>query len=228
MTPRSPPAKNAFIWLIIANTLIWLVQVMGEILHPGFYEQVASIFALHPDRLATAPWQLFTYMFLHADIDHLGYNMIALFLFGLIAERVVGTRNFLLAYFAGGIVAGIASTVLYPNSTSLGASAAVYTLIGLVAVLRPTAPVFIGAPVPALVLAVIYFFLDVAGIFSPSPDNVAYAAHVVGLGVGVLFGLYWYDKYKLEKTIEQEAIQEISEEELDEWEEKWMKTASAW
>ncbi|MGX8686097.1 MAG: rhomboid family intramembrane serine protease, partial [Spirochaetales bacterium] len=54
-------------------------------------------------------WQFFTYMFVHMEFFHLFFNMYALFMFGTMLERAIGTKEFLLFYFVTGVLGGVAN-----------------------------------------------------------------------------------------------------------------------
>src|SRR5690625_1379026 len=68
------------------------------------------------------PWTLVTYMFLHAGIGHLFFNMLGLFFFGPRVEARIGSRNFLLLYFARGLSGSVFSLILVPTSPVIGSS----------------------------------------------------------------------------------------------------------
>lgn len=74
-------------------------------------------------------WRLLTAMFLHADIMHLVFNMLALYIFGRDIERFFGKKKFLLIYFVSGLVGSAASFVLV-EGMSVGASGAIFGLMG--------------------------------------------------------------------------------------------------
>src|SRR3989344_8970660 len=104
------------IWLIAIITGIYFIQILS----PAFTEA----FVLESSDIASRPWILFTSMFLHGSIVHLLSNMFALFLFGLILEKEIGTKKFLLIYAITGIFAGYVASMFYPSS--LGASGAIF------------------------------------------------------------------------------------------------------
>ena len=93
-------------------------------------------------------WQFFTYMFSHVSFWHLFSNMLGLFIFGVIVERNVGSKEFLLYYLLTGTAAGVASYFSYLYSGSvftvvLGASGALYAVMLMFAVLFPSAVVYV-------------------------------------------------------------------------------------
>jgi membrane associated rhomboid family serine protease len=164
-------------------------------------------------------WILVTSIFLHGSTEHLLYNMLALALFGTILERIIGSKKFLFVFFFTGIAASIASTFFY--DASLGASGAIFGLLGCLAVLRPKMQIWVmGVPMPMFVAVIVWLIIDLAGVFYPT--NVANAAHVAGLIVGLIIGFVWRKKFYeyVQKRIKPKVVEE---KELDSWENEWMK-----
>ncbi len=90
--------------LIIINVLIFIAQqTIGS--HSSFIE---DNFALHTWQSPLfKPWQLLTHMFLHASIDHIFFNMFALWMFGSILENLWGPKRFLTFYLICGLGAAL-------------------------------------------------------------------------------------------------------------------------
>ncbi len=208
--------KNYAIILIAINTVLLILEALFPV--------IVDNFALFPPRVFIAPWTIITSMFLHSGFEHLLYNMFALGLFGMVLERIIGSEKFIKGYIACGIAASIATIFMYPSSYSLGASGAIYGIIGILAVLRPRMMIYFGVPLPMLFYAAIYVFFDVVGIFTGvNPDNIAYAAHIAGFAAGATLGYFWKKEFVEEKEIRKEISHEIDDEELDRWEDKYMR-----
>lgn len=90
--------------LLIINVLAYLVGMVFGIHSGGFNDLFGLHFFLAPD---FGVYQLVTYMFTHASLSHLFFNMFALWMFGCIVERTWGARKFLFFYMACGIGAGL-------------------------------------------------------------------------------------------------------------------------
>jgi len=177
---------------------------------------VTDLFVLESSRVLINPWILVTSIFLHESVSHLVFNMFALLLFGFILENIIGTRKFLFLFFAGGICAGIASAVFY--QASLGASGAIFAVIGCLAVLRPKMIVWaIGVPMPMFIAAIFWALIDLAGIFYPS--NVANAAHLGGLIFGVIFASIVRKNYKQHKEKEKNVL---NKKQISDWENDYL------
>jgi hypothetical protein len=145
------------------------------------------------------PWMFVTSIFLHASIEHILFNMIALFFFGTYLERMVGPRLFLLVFFLAGIVGnfGYMLTTWGSIVPAIGASGAIYGVIGMLAVLTPMTMVYVYfiVPMPMVVFAALYALLDFIGLFVPS--DVAHGAHIAGLAVGIAFALILRSRYRV-------------------------------
>lgn len=183
----------------------------------SFFPAVTELFLLSSDKVLQEPYRLLTSIFLHGSFLHLGYNMIALALFGLVLESIAGWKRFMVVFFAAGAAASMVSAFFYPYS--LGASGAVFGVIGALVVLRPRMTAFaLGVPMPLIAAAAVWLFLDLAGVFFPS--DVANMAHIAGLASGILAGTVWLRRLR-EKPKKKKAADMLQEEELKKWEESW-------
>lgn len=156
----------------------------------------ADVGTLFSGGLLTEPWRIFTSMFLHANPEHLLLNMFALFIFGNELERRTGGGWFSLIYFVSGVV-GSAGFMLFsgPAESALGASGAIFGVIGALIIIAPRLTVyFFGiAPVPMAIAGIIYALLELIGW--NSGDNIAHSAHLLGLFGGlVLAAVYKKDE----------------------------------
>jgi membrane associated rhomboid family serine protease len=117
-----PVVKN----LLIINGLFFLATVSLE---SSFGIDLVKILGLHFYRSEFfQPYQFATYMFLHADFQHILYNMFALWMFGYLLENVWGSKRFLTYYVLTGIGAAIVQTVVtWWNLSSIESSALIYT-----------------------------------------------------------------------------------------------------
>ena len=135
-----------------------------------------------------------THGFVHADWQHLLFNMITLYFFGRAVEGVftdlIGAVGFLLFYLSAILVAILPTYLRHrhdPRYRSLGASGAVSAVLFAYILLAPWSLIFVFfLPVPAIVYAVFYvgysIWMDRQG-----RDNVNHSAHLWGAGYGLLF-----------------------------------------
>jgi membrane associated rhomboid family serine protease len=179
--------------LIGANVLVFVAQmVAGRLLTDWLGLMPAAV--IEQFRV----WQTGTYMFLHAGLFHLLFNMLALWMFGTELERMWGTRYFLKFYFVCGAGAG-ALTVLFSllpfgfagamyQSIIIGASGAIYGLLLAYGLYFPDRPIlmFMLFPIPAryfvMIIGAIAFYSSLG-----ATGGVASATHLSGLVIGYLY-----------------------------------------
>ena len=197
------------VYLVIFTVIVFIVQ--------SVYPITESLLLISSEVLER-PWILVTSIFLHADVRHLLGNIFGLIVFGLILEKVIGYKNFLLVFFVTGIIAGISALFLYDRV--LGASGALFGVIGALTALRPRMIMYIPGLtyLPLVVAAFIYLLLDSAGLFYPS--NVANLGHIAGLMSGAIIGFILRKKFPEPKKSKKQKI--LSEEELDRWEDEYI------
>ncbi len=178
---------NAALILIGVNILVFLITNIA----PRTQVYLAMIPRLVID--ANAWWQVFTYMFAHANIYHILFNMLGLFFFGIQLERRIGSTEFLVFYLISGLLAGVFSLLLYWFSGSqmimlLGASGAVYAVLLAFATFFPNAMIYLFGfiPVRAPILVLGFTALALISQFS-GRSGVAHLTHLAGFGVAYLY-----------------------------------------
>jgi membrane associated rhomboid family serine protease len=190
----------------------WIFALLGLSESASLNEAVYSFgmipyFILRGQYLYT----LFTSMFLHANIWHIGGNMLFLYVFGDNIEDAFGHVRYLAFYFIAGLAADLAfigtqllssdpSALLVPT---IGASGAIAGLLGAYLILYPRARIltliFVGwvfiVPLPAILFLGLWFvyqvFFSLLALGVEAATGIAYWAHVGGFVVGIFFGLVW-------------------------------------
>ena len=138
-------------------------------------------------------WQPLTYMFCHSGWNHIIFNMLALFCFGIAVEKAIGSWEFLLFYLVCGILDGLISILLYwilgINTLLVGASGAIYALLLLYAVLFPQNKIYIWGiiPIKSPLLVGIYAIIELGSELFGSNDGIAHLAHLSGFVVAWLY-----------------------------------------
>lgn len=194
--------------LVALCIVVFIIQIVV----PG----VTDAFVLQSTDVLARPWILVSSIFLHASLEHLMYNMLALALFGIILERLIGSKKFIVIFFIAGIVASIASALFY--SAALGASGAIFGVLGCLAAIRPKMVVWVySVPMPMFIATGLWLIIDLFGVFYPS--GTANVAHIAGLVFGVAVGLYMRKQYPSEKRVKEKLVRE---EEIDDWENQYM------
>jgi membrane associated rhomboid family serine protease len=196
------------LWLSLIIIIIFILQK----LIPGLTE----LFRLDTNLVSIRPWTLITAIFLHSGMVHLLSNLFALALFGSILENIIGSRKFLILFFVSGLVASFASLPVYTRV--LGASGAIFGIIGMLGILRPKMTVWLYyLPMPMIVALFVWAAGDLLGYFAPSPgDHIANMAHLGGLGVGLVAGIYYCKQFREKKKKKEDVY--IDEEKVKEWE----------
>ena len=137
-------------------------------------------------------------MFMHANLLHIGGNMLFLWVFGNNIEDVIGRAGYVFFYVAAGFIATLAHLAVDPRSTIpvVGASGAIAGVMGAYLVLFPR------VPIRTLIVFFFIFLRDiearwllgfwfVSQFFVNPQSGVAWAAHVGGFVFGVVAGLVW-------------------------------------
>jgi membrane associated rhomboid family serine protease len=148
-----------------------------------------------PRLILIRPWTIITYMFLHAGVMHLAFNMLGLFFFGPRVEERLGSRSFLNLYVISGISGALLSLVMGPSAAVLGASAAVFGVMLAFAWFWPDAPIHIWGvlPIKARTLVIITTVLALWSGLGGVQSNVAHFAHLGGYAGAFLY-LKWLDR----------------------------------
>lgn len=139
-------------------------------------------------------YRLVSYGLVHADAQHLLFNMITLFFFGGLSERLIsqylGPGGYVMFYTAALVVSILPSYLQNRNNPqylSLGASGAVAAVLFIYVLLAPWSLIFVFfIPVPAIVFAAFYIGYSVY-MDRRRSDNVNHSAHLVGALFGMLF-----------------------------------------
>ncbi len=179
--PSIPGLPVSYSGVILA---VCVVVFFISLIAPTF---VYTYLALNPASLMLRPWTLVTHMFVHANFDHLFWNMLFLFFFGMELERRVGEARFLEIYFLSGIVAAVGQ-MLVSSGTLVGASGALYGVLGCLAVIAPEIRVFLFFILPLSIRYATVLFAIIDFLMVGSGDSIAHAAHLTGLVVGLIFG----------------------------------------
>jgi membrane associated rhomboid family serine protease len=192
--------------LLVVNIAVYMLQAFAEPLLIGY-------FALWPLHVAAAeysgpgfaPWQLVTYSFLHGNLMHLAFNMLALYMFGSDIERVFGQRRYTVYYFVCVIAAALAQLLFAmvtnsPPYPTVGASGGVFGLLlafGLYFPRRMVMLIFPPIPMPAWLFVTLYGALELFLGVTGTAQGVAHFAHLGGMAGGFVAIRYWRSRSRL-------------------------------
>ncbi|HVZ48814.1 MAG TPA: rhomboid family intramembrane serine protease [Gemmatimonadaceae bacterium] len=160
--------------LIAANIIVFFLQYAA----PGITDPLVFV----PYAILFRPWTIVTYMFLHAGLSHILFNMIGLYFFGPRVEARLGSRRFVQLYFVSGISGALLSFLFAPTSAIIGASAAVFGVMLGFAMFWPRDRIYIWGilPIEARWLVVITTALALWSGLQGSAGGVADFAHLGG------------------------------------------------
>ncbi|MFA4952865.1 MAG: rhomboid family intramembrane serine protease [Candidatus Pacearchaeota archaeon] len=166
-----------FLDVVLFFVSLVLINIYGE----DFF---SNYLAITPSLILQGKslWTFFTSMFFHAGFFHLFANMFSLFFIGNFLERIVGKKRFFWIYIFSGLLGGVffvASGLIFNdlNVPAVGASGAIFGLLGVLAVLVPYSRIYLL--VGPLILLAVEFIL---GPFIPASFQSLF-----GLVVNILF-----------------------------------------
>lgn len=189
---QTPPVvKN----LIIINILVFMAMKLLPV--GGAIEQYCALWVNLPGWMNFHAYQFITYMFLHANFEHIFFNMFALWMFGRTLEYELGSRRFLIYYMICGVGAALIQAAIAWGMGQpmqlVGASGAVMGLLLAFGVMHPNAVIMLLIPpIPmkakwfVIIYGLIELFLGWRGA-----GNVAHFAHVGGMLWGFLLLRWW-------------------------------------
>ncbi len=123
-------------------------------------------------------WRLITSTFLHGGLVHIALNMVGLYWLGTIIEQALGTTRFLLVYFVSGLAGSAAALWMDPLSPTVGASGAIFGLIGALLILEYMATGSLMGQAMVLILVNLAITFSLPGI--------SVGGHLGGLAGGIV------------------------------------------
>jgi len=203
------------IGIIISNILIFLLEIISP---PGMEKTVYAYGAVPQYILTFEKFQpihpaltVFTAMFMHGGVFHLGGNMLYLWIFGNNIEDKLGHLRFIIFYIFCGITAAYSHALIDPHSLTpmIGASGAISGILGAYLLLFPRTGVytliFLGffvqvVKIPALIVigfwAIVQFINGLVSTGFVKQGGVAWFAHIGGFLTGLLTIKLWLPRRK--------------------------------
>ncbi|MCD6410878.1 MAG: rhomboid family intramembrane serine protease [Thermoplasmata archaeon] len=239
---------GATVYLLLANTIAFIISIFNR-------EITFNFLGFRPSYLSIGGiphlYTLITSTFVHYDILHLLGNMLTLFFLGMAFERRVGSRKFILLYFITGICGDVIFSLLNRSDCILiGASGAIFGILGSYAASYPRDEVLLPLPLGIVIItrirvfaaAVIFTIIQFASLYLSAYDNVAYIAHLGGLASGLILGIFFVRRERIKVNIDdkkiegvdyleklsrdekiKEIVRHIREEEIPEVRESWLE-----
>lgn len=173
--------------LLAVNILIFICEfILGE-------ESIVNKFAVNGTYVFEYHqwYRIFTYMFLHGGIEHIAMNSLSLYIYGTRTEKYSGTAKFIFVYIISGIAGGLLSA-LFNDGFAVGASGAIFGIIGfMLALCRKTGKQIDGLGYMTMLLIAIVSIGF--GFADPQIDNFG---HIGGFIAGFIVGNIMYRKNK--------------------------------
>lgn len=179
-TPKKPIVTYI---LIVINVILFLLQKFF-----GLDSFLINVFALYGPFVREGQiYRLITSAFLHADIFHILFNMYALYVLGSQAESFFGKFKFSIIYLFSTVTASMLSILLNINGVSIGASGAIFGLLGALLYFGYNFRVYLGNTLVKQILPIIVVNL-LFGFMVSSIDNFAHIGGLIG-GILITMGL---------------------------------------
>jgi len=207
--------RNIFNNLSVNTNLIIINVVLFVLFTILIYLKFASIdsIAIRPSNIIGGKylWTFLTSMFMHGGFFHLFVNMFSLFFVGSLLQKILGAKRYLYFYLIAGLFAGLFFVLLSFltqsgdfNTYAVGASGAIFGLIGLLVFLTPNLPVYIMfIPIPIKMkyaapgmLVVLWLISQTPRFFGGDEIPIGNTAHLGGFIAGIVYGIYLKSKYK--------------------------------
>ncbi|RTL33944.1 MAG: rhomboid family intramembrane serine protease [Burkholderiales bacterium] len=188
--PPLPPITQALILINVA--MFCLDEAFGS----GAIRYYLELWPLQSGNFL--PWQLVSYAFLHGSIEHLFFNMLALWMFGSELERVWGARRYL-EFLLASVVAAAATQMLTSfvggwGNPMVGASGGIYGLLLAYAMMFPNRvimPLFPPIPMKVKYYVLAFGLLELFLSWKDTTSGIAHFAHLGGMLGGWLMIRYW-------------------------------------
>src|SRR5256885_1566452 len=181
--PESPRMTRAVQWLLALNIGVYFLQL--TLFAP---DAIYSALALDPARFPSAWWTALTYMFVHAWLAHLAFNMFTLWMFGPRLEQEWGTQTFVRFYLWSGLGGAVAHLLFAQHTSVIGASGAISGVLVAYALRWPDEEVYIFGVIPMKSRWLVAAMLAMNIIFALSPSSrIDWTAHVGGMAFGWIF-----------------------------------------
>jgi membrane associated rhomboid family serine protease len=193
---------NITFLLIIANVICFIVFTALAYFNPNFLDLIA----LKPSNIINHLylWTFLTSMFMHAGFFHIFANMFSLLFLGNFVEKILGKKRYFFLYLIAGLFAGlffVLISLVLPsdfNTYAVGASGALFGLVGLLMILTPNLSVYVMfIPIPikmkyaAPAMLVLLWIISLLGNIP-----IGNTAHLGGFILGIAYGFFLKKKYK--------------------------------
>jgi len=189
--------------LIAINVIIYLVMAIVSKSINGFSLDTLVQFGAQNTQLIQETgqyWRIFTAMFIHFNLIHIGLNMLSLFLIGRVVELFYGKWRYLVIYLGAGVLGGIVTFFLQPGALAAGASGAIFGVFGALGVFYIANRRALGAYGPGAIGQWI-FWLGLNLIWGFSTPGIGILDHIGGLVAGMLLAVILMPRLRRRRTL---------------------------
>ncbi|MDO8528832.1 MAG: rhomboid family intramembrane serine protease [Nanoarchaeota archaeon] len=198
------PGKRLNINLIFVLTNVVLFILFTILIYSN--SKFLDYIALKPSNIFQGKylWTFITSMFMHGGFFHLFVNMFSMLFVGNLVEKILGSKRYVWFYLISGLFAGalfVLSALIFPGDLgtyAVGASGALFGLIGMLMLVTPNLPVYMMfIPIPiklkfaAPIMLILLWLISILGNVP-----IGNTAHLGGFLVGITYGFYLRKKYK--------------------------------
>jgi membrane associated rhomboid family serine protease len=206
----APRTTRVVLWLIVTNVVVFILQRF-------FLDRYVDLLGLVPANFLGRAflWQIVTYMFLHASVLHIFFNMLFLWMMGSELERYWGGREFLKYYLVTGCGAGLANVLVQPHASvpTIGASGAIFGIIIAFAMAFPDRELllYFFIRIKAKHFAILVGALELVALLLLPNAGIARFAHLGGLLVGYVYLKYDRLVYPIKKMVFRAEARRVEE-----------------
>ncbi len=190
--------KNKFpmitYWLIAVNVILYVIPILF-----GQYNDLINNYSVWGPAIREGQYyRLLTGIFLHGGILHLLFNCYALYVIGAQVENFLGRIKFLIIYLVAGISGALFSVIFGGNFASIGASGAIFGLMGALVYFGYHYRVYLGTVIKSQIIPLIVLNL-LLGFCVSGIDNFAHIGGLIGgtlmsIALGVKDKSSWFER----------------------------------
>ena len=180
--------------LILLNVVIYFIPMLL-----GISDTIFSQYAVYGPFVRFGQYyRLLTGAFIHANVAHLLFNMYALWIIGSQLENFIGKTRYITVYLFSAITASLLSIIINDNVVSVGASGAIFGLLGALLYFGYHYRVYLGNVIKSQIIPLIVINLAL-GFLMTGVDNAAHIGGLIGgglmmIGVGVKYKSSGFEK----------------------------------
>ena len=181
-------------WLIAVNVILYVIPILF-----GQYNDLINGYSVWGPAIREGEYyRLFTGMFLHGGLVHLLFNCYALFVIGSQVENFLGRFKFLIIYLVSGISGALFSMIFGGNYASIGASGAIFGVMGALVYFGYHYRVYLGNVIKSQIIPLILLNLCL-GFMMSGVDNFAHIGGLIGgtlmtIALGVKDKSTWFER----------------------------------